>query len=86
MTRSCILQEKRQTLGRLVSNNWLVIYLDHTHGIFAEKILMGDPHVGGAIMFGRSRFNVGVLISPKEQYAFDPKEEKKLAEFRALIW
>ena len=52
----------------------------------AEKILMGDPHVNGAIMFGRSRFNVGVLVNPKERYAFDPSDEKKLSEFRSLIW
>ena len=52
----------------------------------AEKILMGDPLVNGAIMFGRSRFNVGVLVNPKERYAFDPSDEKKLSEFRSLIW
>ena len=51
-----------------------------------EKILMGDPHVSGAVMFGRSRFNVGVLVSPKAKYAFDPSDEKKLSEFRSFIW
>ena len=51
-----------------------------------EKILMGDPLVSGAVMFGRSRFNVGVLVSPKAKYAFDPSDEKKLSEFRSFIW
>lgn len=47
---------------------------------------MADSHVSGAVMFGRSRFFVGALVSPKSQYAFDPREEEKLAEFRSLIW
>lgn len=37
-------------------------------------------------MFGRGRFQNGVLIDPKPQFAFDPKDEVKLEEFRNFIW
>ena len=37
-------------------------------------------------MFGRGRFQNGVLIDPKPQFAFDPKDEAKLEAFRELIW
>ena len=37
-------------------------------------------------MFGRGRFQNGVLIDPKPQSAFDPKDEAKLEAFRKLIW
>ena len=53
---------------------------------FLEKILVGDPHISGAVMFGRGRFNVGVIVSPSQDAAFDSKDEKRLAEYRALIW
>lgn len=36
------------------------------------------------LMFGRGRFQNGVLIQPKEQ--FDPNDEAKLEEFRNKIW
>jgi len=37
-------------------------------------------------MFGRGRFQNGVLIDPKPQFAFDPKDDAKLENFRILIW
>jgi hypothetical protein len=35
-------------------------------------------------MFGRGRFQNGVLIQPAEP--FDPDDEVKMAAFRNLIW
>ncbi|KAI0633130.1 acetyl-CoA synthetase-like protein [Trametes polyzona] len=49
-----------------------------------EAILLQDPHVQGCLMFGRGRFQNGVLIEPKEP--FDPSDEAKLEEFRHKIW
>ena len=46
-----------------------------------ENILNQDPHVHSAIMFGRGRFNAGVLIDPKPEFMFDPADKNKLAEF-----
>ncbi|KAF7795914.1 hypothetical protein EIP86_007081 [Pleurotus ostreatoroseus] len=51
-----------------------------------EAILNQDPHVQSAVIFGRGRFNAGVLIDPTEQYKFDPTDVAKLAAFRNLVW
>ena len=53
---------------------------------FLEGILAQDPYILSAVMFGRARFQNGVLIDPKPQFAFDPKDEAKLENFRTLIW
>jgi hypothetical protein len=37
-------------------------------------------------MFGRGRFQNGVIITPKSQYVFDPTDHDKLAAFRNDIW
>nr|UXY92114.1 ATP/NADPH-dependent carboxylic acid reductase [Trametes cinnabarina] len=49
-----------------------------------EAILTQDPHVRACLMFGRGRFQNGVLIEPKEP--FDPSDEARLEEFRNKIW
>lgn len=51
-----------------------------------EGILAQDPHILSAVMFGRGRFQNGVIVDPKTQFAFDPKDEAKLESFRKLIW
>ena len=52
----------------------------------AEAILNQDPHIKCAVMFGRGKFYVGVVIEPKPEYSFDPSDKEKLAEFRNIIW
>ncbi|PSR71637.1 hypothetical protein PHLCEN_2v12490 [Hermanssonia centrifuga] len=37
-------------------------------------------------MFGRGRFNAGVLIDPRPASAFDPADQEKLVDFRNKIW
>lgn len=51
-----------------------------------EGILTQDPHIQSTVMFGRGKFQNGVLIDPKPQFALDPNDEVKLEEFRNLIW
>lgn len=51
-----------------------------------EKLLCTDPHVQAAVMFGRGKFNAGVLIDPRPPYRFNPADVDKLVEFRQLIW
>ncbi|KAK0212031.1 NRPS-like enzyme [Armillaria fumosa] len=51
-----------------------------------EAALMSDRHITGAVMFGRGKFQPGVLIQPSPEYAFDPKDTRRLAEYRSLIW
>ena len=45
-----------------------------------------DPHVKASVMFGRGKFNAGVLIDPRPEFAFDPADETKLIDFRNAIW
>lgn len=52
----------------------------------AEAILNQDLHIKCAVIFGRGKFNTGVVIDPAPQYAFDPSDKEKLSEFRNLIW
>ncbi|KAJ7277843.1 male sterility protein-domain-containing protein [Mycena rebaudengoi] len=51
-----------------------------------EDIIMSSPYIRGAVMFGRERNQVGVLVEPNVQYKMDPKDEKKVAQFRDVIW
>lgn len=37
-------------------------------------------------MFGRGRFNAGVLIEPTDPYKFDPADQSKLIAYRNAIW
>ncbi|CAL1709823.1 unnamed protein product [Somion occarium] len=59
---------------------------EKTNPVPLEKILLEDPHIKGAIMFGRGRPHSGVLIEPKDEYIFDPHDHTKLARFRNIIW
>lgn len=45
-----------------------------------------DPHIQAAVMFGRGKFNAGVIIDPRASFAFDPADQEKLVEFRNKIW
>ncbi len=47
---------------------------------------MSDRHISGAVMFGRGNFQPGVLGQPSPEYAFNPKDMKRLADYRSLIW
>ena len=51
-----------------------------------EAILNQDPHVKCAVMFGRGKFNAGVIVEPKPEFAFDPIDKQRLSEFRNIIW
>ena len=51
-----------------------------------ETILNQDKHVQAAVMFGRGRFNAGVVIDPKPDFKFDPVDVDALTDFRQKIW
>lgn len=42
--------------------------------------------VASSIIFGRGRFQAGVLIEPSVEHAFDPTNLDRLAAFRNAIW
>ncbi|GJE93538.1 acetyl-CoA synthetase-like protein [Phanerochaete sordida] len=51
-----------------------------------EAILNQDPHIRCAVVFGRGKFNAGIVVEPKPEFAFDPADTAKLSEFRNKIW
>ncbi|KAJ7052229.1 putative aminoadipate reductase [Mycena amicta] len=55
-----------------------------------EDIISSSPHVANAMIFGRGRNQVGVLVEPASASAFsldlDPRDDKHLSDFRNLIW
>jgi hypothetical protein len=51
-----------------------------------EGIIGSSPLLNGAIMFGRERSQVGILIEPQPEYIVDTRDDKAIAEFRNKIW
>ncbi|KAG2361461.1 putative aminoadipate reductase, partial [Suillus spraguei] len=51
-----------------------------------ESIICANPCINGAVMFGRGRSQVGILIEPRAGYEIDVDDEKQLAEFRNRVW
>ncbi|KAJ6457233.1 acetyl-CoA synthetase-like protein [Mycena sanguinolenta] len=51
-----------------------------------EDVLVTSPFITGAVIFGRERNQVGVLIEPNQNYQLDPTEEQQLIKYRNLIW
>ena len=51
-----------------------------------ETIIANHPLVRACVMFGRAKFQTGIVIEPAPERKFDPKDEAKLAEFRNEIW
>ena len=60
--------------------------MSHDTDGLAEKMINDDSHVKCSIMFGRGKFQNGVLIEPTEDYVFDPSDVKKLEAYRNKIW
>jgi hypothetical protein len=59
----------------------------------AEKVVpsptemaLVDKLVTGAVMFGRGRNSVGILLEIAPAHAFDPSDPTALAAFRNQIW
>ncbi|KAI8996240.1 acetyl-CoA synthetase-like protein [Trametes punicea] len=57
---------------------------EKTNPVPIEAVILQDPNVVAAIVFGRGRFQNGVIIQPEEP--FDPSDAAKLEEFRNKIW
>ncbi|KIY70430.1 NRPS-like enzyme, partial [Cylindrobasidium torrendii FP15055 ss-10] len=57
-----------------------------TNPIPIEAILCKDERIRGAIMFGRGKFQPGVLVIPSPGYEIDPDDVQALKDFRTSIW
>jgi long-subunit acyl-CoA synthetase (AMP-forming) len=51
-----------------------------------EAVIAADPVVSSAIMFGRERNQVGILVEPTPNRVFDPSDSNALARYRNEIW
>ncbi|KAK0451170.1 NRPS-like enzyme [Desarmillaria tabescens] len=51
-----------------------------------EAGLVADKRITAALMFGRSKFQPGILILPAPEEAFDPSDTTRLVEYRSRIW
>ncbi|KAJ7656834.1 putative aminoadipate reductase, partial [Mycena polygramma] len=51
-----------------------------------EDIMIASPLIAGAVMFGRERNQVGVLIEPSPLHKVDTEDDHQVAKFRNLIW
>ena len=51
-----------------------------------ERMINEDPHVRASIMFGRGKFQNGLLIEPSGDFVIDPTDLKKVEEYRNKIW
>ncbi|KAG2362415.1 putative aminoadipate reductase [Suillus spraguei] len=51
-----------------------------------ETIIGCCPYVNGAVMFGRERNQVGVLIEPTADHFIDVDNEEQVAQFRNRVW
>ncbi|KAJ7596508.1 NRPS-like enzyme [Mycena floridula] len=59
---------------------------EKTNPVPIENMLVEDPLIHSAVMFGREQFSAGVIITPILEEAFDPKDEQTLENFRNKIW
>lgn len=59
---------------------------EKTNPVPIEAVLTGDKRIAAAVMFGRSKFQPGVLIQPTGDEVFDPRDVTRLAEYRTNIW
>ncbi|KAJ7853342.1 hypothetical protein B0H14DRAFT_2758642 [Mycena olivaceomarginata] len=57
---------------------------EKTNPVPIEKILLENPAIKYAIMFGRGNFHAGVIIFPEDP--FDPSDTQRVIEFRRIIW
>ncbi|KAK0463970.1 uncharacterized protein EV420DRAFT_1638889 [Desarmillaria tabescens] len=51
-----------------------------------ENILNQDPYVHASVMFGRGKFQAGILVEPKREFSFYPADIVLLGRFRNQIW
>ncbi|KAL7284715.1 hypothetical protein ACG7TL_002021 [Trametes sanguinea] len=57
-----------------------------TNPLPLEKIVNSDPHVKSSVMFGSGKFQNGILIKPKEEFAIDPNDVEQVQGFRDKVW
>ena len=48
-------------------------------------IVNQDHHIKAAVIFGEGRLNIGIVIEPLPEHAFDPSDKSKIVDFYAKV-
>ncbi|KAF9451607.1 acetyl-CoA synthetase-like protein [Macrolepiota fuliginosa MF-IS2] len=59
---------------------------EKTNPVPMETIINRHPMVQSSVIFGRGRFQAGVLIEPRAEHVFDPSDTERLMSFRHAVW
>ncbi|KLO07028.1 acetyl-CoA synthetase-like protein [Schizopora paradoxa] len=51
-----------------------------------EGIINQDPLIQSSIIFGRGKFNAGILVNPVPSESVEPSDERALSSYRNKIW
>lgn len=78
----------RQTLSQLVCHRYHSFVCEHLINMLSiiEAELLRCPDISNALMFGRAKFQAGVLIFPAPHHVFDNEEFKSKKAYIELIW
>ncbi|KDQ23277.1 hypothetical protein PLEOSDRAFT_1068285 [Pleurotus ostreatus PC15] len=59
---------------------------EKTNPVPIETLINRNPAVHCGLVFGRGRFQAGILIEPHPNYVFDPEDLEQLNSFRDIVW
>ncbi|TFK37077.1 hypothetical protein BDQ12DRAFT_608601 [Crucibulum laeve] len=59
---------------------------EKTNPVPMETIMNRHPMISSTVIFGRGRFQAGVLVEPTSEHSFIPTDLKALSVFRDAIW
>lgn len=51
-----------------------------------EAVIASCPYISGAVMFGRERSQVGILVEPSMGNFIDVNDDEQVARFRNQVW
>ncbi|KAH7890585.1 acetyl-CoA synthetase-like protein [Phlebopus sp. FC_14] len=88
-TSDLFVKHPRKDMWKIVGRKDDVIVLasgEKTVPTPIESIIKSGPIIQEAVLFGRGRNQVGVLVEPRVGYEVDPKDPNAVAEFRNKIW
>ncbi|KAG0142576.1 hypothetical protein CROQUDRAFT_67074 [Cronartium quercuum f. sp. fusiforme G11] len=74
-----------RTVGRL-DDQIVLSNSEKTNPVPLETILAGDPAIQGALLFGRGKPMVGVIIEPEDNHRVDVNDRQAVEAFIDKIW
>ncbi|KAF8959299.1 hypothetical protein BDZ97DRAFT_1922992 [Flammula alnicola] len=68
-----------------IISHWTKLLMK-TNPLPIENMIVKSPYISAAVMFGRARFQPGVLILPPSDYILDRSDRNHLDDYLSLIW